>query len=194
MKLFYFDAPGRGEAIRLLLRHAKAEFEDVRFKGEEWPAFKESLKLEYKQVPALEIDGKMYVQSLAILTLLGSKYGYYPTDPESQYKIWNCLGGIEDFLLKWANWGFSTHTEEKTAEFKKVFFEKDFPFFVKIWADKIASNTNPLFMVGDSLTTVDFQFFGMWKGFSLRPEMKAAFEEQFLLYPHLKAYLTQLDE
>jgi prostaglandin-H2 D-isomerase / glutathione transferase len=194
MKLFYFDSAGRAEGIRLLLKHAKAEFEDVRFKGEEWPAFKESGKLEYKQMPALEMDGKMYVQTHAIMALLGSKYGYYPTDPESQYKIWNCIGGIDDFVKKWLDMSFSSQTEEKKAELKKAFFEKDFPFFAKIWADKLANNTNPLCMIGDSLTIADFQFFAMWKGFGTMPDMKAAYEQQFELYPNFKAYLTQLDE
>ena len=144
-------------------------------------------------MPALEMDGKMYVQSLAILALLGSKYGYYPTDPEAQYKIWNCLGGIEDFVAKWANWGASSHTEEKKEEFKQGFFEKDFPFFAKIWADKLANNTNPLCMVGESLTIADFQFIATWRGFSPFPEFRVAYEQQFELYPNFKAYLTQFD-
>ena len=194
MKVFYFDGAGRAEAIRLLLKHAKVEFEDVRLKGEEWPALKESGKLEYKQMPALEMEGKMYVQSHAIMALLGSKYGYYPTDPESQYKIWNCIGGVDDFAMKWVDWAFSSHTEEKKAEFKKAFFEKDFPFFLKIWADKLTNNTNPLCMVGDSLTIADFHFFAAWKGFHCVPEIKAAYEQQFELYPNFKAYVTQFDE
>ena len=35
MKLFYFDIYGRGEPIRAVLHHAKAEYEDVRLTHEE---------------------------------------------------------------------------------------------------------------------------------------------------------------
>jgi glutathione S-transferase len=194
MKVFYFDAAGRAESIRLLLKHAKAEFEDVRLKGEEWPAFKESGKLEYKQMPALEMDGKMYVQTDAIMVLLGSKYGYYPTDPESQYKIWNFIGGMHDLGQKWAMWAFSAYPEEKKEQLKKDFYEKDFPFFAKIWADKLTNNVNPLCMVGESLTIADFFCLAIYKGYGDTPDMKIAYEQQFELYPHLKPYLTQLDD
>jgi len=30
MKLFFFDVPGRGEAIRLLLYYSKIPFQDIR--------------------------------------------------------------------------------------------------------------------------------------------------------------------
>ena len=47
MKLYYFDVYGRAEAIRMLLNHAKVEFEDVRFQKEEWPKMKAELDLEF---------------------------------------------------------------------------------------------------------------------------------------------------
>ena len=35
MKVYYFDGYGRAEGIRMLLAHAKQEFEDVRLSPEE---------------------------------------------------------------------------------------------------------------------------------------------------------------
>ena len=59
IRVHYFDAYGRAEAIRMILTHAKVAFEDVRHAREDFPKLKDSL--EFGQVPAIEIDGKFYV-------------------------------------------------------------------------------------------------------------------------------------
>lgn len=38
VRLFYFDFPGRGELVRLVLAVAGVEFDDVRFSGADWAA------------------------------------------------------------------------------------------------------------------------------------------------------------
>lgn len=57
MKLYYFNGYGRAEQIRMLLSHAKADFEDVRITGEDLAKYKAEGKFEFGQVPALEIEG-----------------------------------------------------------------------------------------------------------------------------------------
>ena len=39
-ELLYFDVNGRGEMIRLLLRHADVNFTDKRISMSDWPALK----------------------------------------------------------------------------------------------------------------------------------------------------------
>lgn len=61
LKLTYFDAYGRTEAIRLLLNHAGAGYEEVRVAFSDWMALKnDKTKVPYGSLPVLEIDGKVF--------------------------------------------------------------------------------------------------------------------------------------
>lgn len=63
--LTYFDGPGRGEPIRLAFKIGNVDFEDKQISFGEWPAIKPTTPA--GQVPMLEVDGKKYCESLAIL-------------------------------------------------------------------------------------------------------------------------------
>ena len=89
-KLLYFDFPGKAEAIRLALTHAGVVFEDHRFADRaEFQALKASGRLQFGQVPALEVttaEGETTVltQSAAILRYvakLNAATNLYPADP-----------------------------------------------------------------------------------------------------------------
>jgi hypothetical protein len=63
MKLYYFDIYARAEPLRMLLWHAKVEYEDVRipFSLEDFPKWRDEhpeVKLEFGQIPVLEENGE----------------------------------------------------------------------------------------------------------------------------------------
>ena len=59
-------------------------------------------KFEFGTVPVLEMNGKRYTQSKAILRFLGRTYGYYPeSDPEQAFLIDSGIDGIEDLVQKY---------------------------------------------------------------------------------------------
>ncbi len=51
----YFDAYARGEGIRILLAHAKVNFEDNRIEFKDWPALKATMP--GGQIPVWVEDG-----------------------------------------------------------------------------------------------------------------------------------------
>ncbi|KAI6174400.1 hypothetical protein M3Y98_01186000 [Aphelenchoides besseyi] len=74
-KLHYFAMRFRAEPIRLALHYKRVPFVDFRIESKDWP----SLKKNYPngQVPALEIDGKMLMESHSIYRYVGTKFGLF---------------------------------------------------------------------------------------------------------------------
>ena len=55
MKLYYWPIHGRAEPIRMLLSHANAQFEDIAVTQATFEALKQEGKLEFEQMPMLEL-------------------------------------------------------------------------------------------------------------------------------------------
>jgi glutathione S-transferase len=80
LKLYYFNIPGKGEAIRLACAYGGIPLEDFRMHANEFHDLKVSGKLAFGQVPALEVNGStMITQSAAIMRYVGKLTGLYPT-------------------------------------------------------------------------------------------------------------------
>jgi prostaglandin-H2 D-isomerase / glutathione transferase len=95
-KLIYFDAPvSRGEECRLALHLAGVEFEDVRIKGEAWPAMKEDTP--YGALPVLELPGHSpLAHSNAILVMIGRRHGLHPSDGFEAARHEGMMEHVED--------------------------------------------------------------------------------------------------
>ena len=153
LKFYYFGIAGKGEAIRLALTHSGLEFEDVRFDRNGFAKLKETGKLAFGQVPALEVtgaDGKstMLLQSAAILRYVGKLGGgsksLYPADPLQAALVDALIDEEKDMsagssMLKYgARHGLDLSEETKAtaaAAIKKEFRPKHLGFVVKILAD-----------------------------------------------------------
>jgi glutathione S-transferase len=74
-RLTYFVFRGLGEPIRLVFEDLALPYHDHRLTFEDWDPLKPTLP--FRQVPALEIDGRGLVQCHAILRYLARKHALY---------------------------------------------------------------------------------------------------------------------
>jgi len=189
MKLYYFDAPGRAEAIRLLLFHAGVKFEDVRFKPEDWSKHKDEFEL--KQLPVLEDHGKKYCQSYAILEYLGSKYGYLPKKYAKVYQVLYIMNTAEDcFMRAYMVMSPKSPYDEKTkAECMAKFMDVEAPLFLGAIEKRLKENCSQDFMVGCDYTIADFYLIGFYQHLMQNEEWKKTFAGKLAeKFPLLAAY------
>ena len=157
MKLTYFDIYAKAEATRMLLTHAKVDFEDCRIQFPEMAAMKPDL--EFGQLPLFEHDGKKMSQSNSILRFVGKTYGYFPADHYQQYLVESTQDAVDDLYMKLVKFHF-----EKNEETKKVLKEEAIKFltiFVGAFEKRLLANTSQKHLVGDKMTVADFAFAGL---------------------------------
>lgn len=116
-KLTYFNITALAEPIRFLFAYGKIQYEDVRFQREEWPQMKESKlkniktkidilfvinyiylisEMPFGQVPVLEINGKVYNQSMAITRYVAKQAGLAGKTDLEAFEIDSIVDSIND--------------------------------------------------------------------------------------------------
>jgi len=185
-KLYYFTSPGRAEMIRILFRHLKIPFDDIRFTQEQWKGEKKSGKFELEQVPTLicEPCGQNLNQSDAIIQSLGQKYGLFPKKPEKIYSVtWICHT-VKDMIDNLVNVHFSEIAEDKKKQLEKEYYEQKAPVLLEALQNHLKANKSQDYFVGGKFTIADFAFIGMLRGLVFSPvfpEYKQIFEKYPLL-------------
>ena len=164
IKLVYFNLYGRAECTRMLLTHAKVEFEDVRIERPDWPQYKQdhAAELEWGQMPALYHDGKEINQSISILKYVGRIYGYYPADPYDAWRVDSFHDALNDLLNAMIKARFETDAE-KQKELNAALIATTFPQTLAKFEKRLVANTSQHFLVGDKLTTIDFQMIPLFQ-------------------------------
>lgn len=191
MKLTYFEFPGRGEQVRCLLKYAKVPFEDNRISFQKWGEEKKSGKYEYEQLPSLEWHGKVLAQTPAIMQFLAEKLNFMPSDPMMKYEAIATYTAVVDIFNTYASMLTEKNSEAKEAK-KKDYYGSFIPFMFGKFEQRLKKQMNKQFMIGQSITYVDFAFAGFAKGTFLNPQEADGYEPTYKNTPLLKAYLDNL--
>ena len=87
--LYYFKIPfWRAEVTRLSLYIGNIPFEDYRIEGNDYDKFKKTGELPnnkiapFKQLPVIDVDGKIFAQTGAIARFCGKLSGLYPKNDD----------------------------------------------------------------------------------------------------------------
>lgn len=85
--VLYFPVHARASPIVMMLGHQKVDFTVSTMTFEDWPAAKADKKrVPAGSLPVMDIDGKKYTESMAMMRMLGIKLGIYdPKDPVFTY-------------------------------------------------------------------------------------------------------------
>jgi len=150
--VFYFDARGRAEIIRLVLTLAGQDFDDVRFSREEWPKYKEAAP--FGQAPFAEYKGKKYGQSDAIASFFAEEFSLYGKTNLDRLRIDEVIGLSNDLMQVGMKVYFELD-ETKKAELDKKLMEEDLPKYLGYFQRLVQENSPNGVFVGRELTLAD---------------------------------------
>ena len=160
--LYYFKIPfWRAEVTRLSLFIADIPFDDHRIEGDEYDKFKKTGILPngkiapFKQLPVLEVDGKIFAQTGAIARYCGKLSGLYPKDDD--YK-----SALIDQIIEAAqdiNFLVTLSGRDKDPEKKKVARDilatRHLPKWFQYLENLNKQNEQSIYFVGKDLTIAD---------------------------------------
>ncbi|XP_027708686.1 glutathione S-transferase-like isoform X1 [Vombatus ursinus] len=152
-KLYYFDGRGRMESVRWLLAAAGVEFEEVLLEtAEELQNLIKGGKLMYEQLPMVEIDGMMMVQTRAILRYIAGKYNLYGKDLKEQVLIDMYVEGMRDLydIIMLSPLSLPEDKEKNFSFISEKATQRFFPVYEKALKDHGKN-----YLVGNQLSWAD---------------------------------------
>ena len=160
--LYYFKIPfWRAEVTRLSLYIGNIPFEDYRIEGDDYDKFKQTGELPnkkiapFKQLPVLDVDGKIFAQTGAIARFCGKLSGLYPkNDDYNAALIDQIIEGAQDI-----NYLVTLSGRDKDAERKKIarniLATRHLPKWFQFLENLLKQNTKSIYFVDSDLTIAD---------------------------------------
>ena len=160
--LYYFTIPfWRAEVTRLALFIGNIPFTDYRIEKDEYEIFKKTGKLPnnkiapFKQLPVLEVDGKIFSQTGAIARYCGKLSGLYPANNDYEAALIDqVIEASQDI-----NFMYTLSNRDKDPEKKRLAREilstKHLPKWFKYLENLIVSNNKSIWFVGDNISIAD---------------------------------------
>jgi glutathione S-transferase len=194
-KVYYFNLNARAVNIRAILTYAGANWSDAKVNFPDWPILKSSGKFLYGQMPGVEIDGKMYNQTIAIEVLLARRFNLLGKSDIDEYEILALLASREDYTkmvvpLIWPN----EEQKAKMPEIVKTLVETDLPAFLKIYEQKYTELSGKYFL-GDNFSLADIFMATTFQMIFWKDQAKDTFghlPEQYA--PKLSAHVKKIQE
>ncbi|XP_046626318.1 glutathione S-transferase-like [Neodiprion virginianus] len=153
-KLTYFNVTSLGEPIRFLLSYGGADFEDVRIdRQNEWPAIKHTMP--FGQVPILEIDGKVYYQTLPICRYLARQFNIGGQTDLDALEIDAIANSVYDLRKLAALYYWEANPDEK-AKKRETLVNASLPFYLKKFDEILKDNAG--YFHGGELSYADLFF------------------------------------
>ena len=160
--LYYFKIPfWRAEVTRLSLFIGDIPFEDYRIENEDYDKFKKTGELPnkkiapFKQLPVLDVDGKIFAQTGAIARFCGKLSGLYPKND-------NYKAALIDQIIEAAqdiNYLVTLSSRDKDPERKKmardILANRHLPKWFKFLENILKQNTDSVYFVESNLTIAD---------------------------------------
>lgn len=177
--LYYFDARGKAELIRLIFAYMGVKYDDKRFgvNGDafvEFKHFKKEKEIPFNQVPVLEINNLILAQSQAIVRYLSKKYKINGNSELNEFYADMIFCGVQDIHYKFTNTNLFKQNET-------TFLNEEIPKWSGYF-EKLLEKNNKHFFVGNELTYADLAVFNLYD------DIESKYPNILKNFPLLKAH------
>ena len=160
--LYYFKIPfWRAEVARLALFIGDIPFKDYRFESQDTEALKKDGKLPngliapFKQLPVLDVDGKIFAQTGAIARFCGKLSGLYPKNKDLEAaQIDQIIEAAQDinYLVTLSG---RDKEKDRLELARKILATKHLPKWFQFLEDLLEKNQESNFFIGKNISIAD---------------------------------------